>query len=86
MNKRRLLMTMCLTLVPAVLACGVDQGFAQSPNEVQLQAAEQSTLPDPETKKTAHQRRLEAKKRLQEALEARKAQRFLAPDKAPHKN
>ena len=84
MNKRRLLMTMCLALVPAVLTCGVDQGFAQSPNEVQLQAAEQSTLP--ETKKTAYQRRREAKKRLQEALEARKAQRFSAPDKAPYKN
>ncbi|HEY3308186.1 MAG TPA: hypothetical protein VGJ93_06995 [Desulfuromonadaceae bacterium] len=63
----------------AVLACGVDQARAQSSKDVQSQAV-QSTLQS--TQKSGHQRRQEAKKRLQEAIEARKAERLAAPDKA----
>lgn len=78
MNRRRLLLTVCLTLVLALLSGGIEQGFAQSSNAVQVSADVQAAIQ--ERKKPVLQRRHEAKIRLQEAIEARKALRLAVPD------
>jgi len=80
MDRCIVLILISLSVGITSLAWGGDPGRTQPPKDAQSQAAVQSTLKG--TQKTAYQRRLEAhqkrqeaRKRLQGAIEERKAQR-----------
>lgn len=71
-----------LLCAAAVIVGGADRGDAQPAADGKTPATQQVQSSG---QKSAHERRKEAKKRLQEALEARKAQRQLDRSAVPER-
>lgn len=79
MNQRLFAVAVHVLIAGAVLFCGERRLWAESLPAAQSKPTVQSVAVE-ERKKSAVQRRQEAKKRLLEAIEARKARRLAAPE------
>ncbi|MBT1072591.1 hypothetical protein [Pelotalea chapellei] len=83
--KRYRIKIMCLALMLAIMGWGVAPGIAQPPDTIQAGAAVDQTIVQ-ERKKPPRQKRQEAKKRLQEAIQARKASQLAEASAIPIDN